>query len=106
MGNNPHPLPEKYAQMSDEEKITHWFNYIYRGMRCAGEDGYDAISILDQAELEGYRATDPEIDMFMPYILGYLSRMWMEPAEQFVGRVNRQMGTKYEVISIPRPKRS
>ena len=105
MGTYPHPLPENYARMSDEEKITHWSNYIYRGMRCAGGDGCDEISILDKAELEGYRATDPEIDMFMPYILGYLSRMWMEPVERFVGRANLQMGTDYEVIRIPQPQR-
>lgn len=105
MEHRRHPLPENYAQMNDEEKITHWFNYIYRGMRCAGEDGCDEMAMLDKAELESYRATDPDIDMFMPYILGYLARMWMEPVERFVGRVNSQMGTDFEVVVIPAPKR-
>jgi hypothetical protein len=98
-------LRKDYQQMSDEDKIAYWYNNIYRGMRCAGEDGVEAISILDRRELEKLRANDPDIDMFMPYVLAHLARMWMSEPQEFVAKVNRQMGTEYEVVHIPFPKK-
>jgi len=95
----PHPTPHGYLAMSKEDKIAHWSGYLYRGMRWAGEDGCDEISILDEKEIARLRAADPDIDLLMPYVLLNLARMWMEPIESFVARVNKQMGTHFEVAS-------
>lgn len=92
----PHPLPDDYAQMNDDKRVAHWSAYLGRGMRWAGEDGYDEISILDANEIARLRAADPDIDRLMPPILAVLAKMWMEPIDAFFMRVNKQMGTAFE----------
>ena len=97
----PHPIPHGYVEMSKNDKVAHWSGYLYRCMRWAGEDGCDEISILDEREIARLRAADRNIDQLMPYVLLNLARMWIEPVESFVARVNKQMGTNFEVSSDP-----
>lgn len=88
-------LPENYHDMSENDQAAHWVGYIYRGMRWAGEDGYDEISILDRKELEMWKKLDPTIERLMPIILEGLAGMWLQPKDAFFQRVNEQMGSQF-----------
>ena len=88
-------LPENYHDMSEDDQAAHWVGYIYRGMRWAGEDGYDEISFLDSRELDKWKELDPTIERLMPRVLEGLAGMWLEPKDAFFQRVNEQMGTQF-----------
>ena len=101
-------LPSNYHEMSENDQAAHWIGYIYRGMRSAGEEGYDEISILDRKELGKWKALDPQLENLLPKILEILADMWQVPKEAFFQRVNDQMGTDFsrptEEQPIPRRK--
>jgi len=101
-------LPSNYHEISENEQAVHWVRYIYQGMRWAGEDGYDEISILDRKELDKWKTLDPQLEKIMPKILDSLADMWQEPKDAFFQRVNKQMGTDFprpsEEQRIPRKK--
>ncbi len=88
-------LPSNYHEMSGNDQAAHWAAYIYRGMRWAGEDGYDEISMLDRKELAKWKTLDPQLEKIMPKILDCLAEMCQEPKDAFFQRVNQQMGTDF-----------
>ncbi len=88
-------LPENYHDLSENDQAAHWVGYICRGMRWAGEDGHDELSILDRKELERWKELDPTIERLMPKVLDGLAAMWQEPKDAFFQRVNEQMGTQF-----------
>lgn len=92
-------LPQNYQEMSENERVAHWVAYIYRGMRWAGEDGHDEISILDCKELEKWKTLDPQIETIMPKILEGIAKMWMQTTDAFFQRVNKQMGASFSTPS-------
>jgi hypothetical protein len=85
-------LPSNYHEMSEDDQVSYWSAYIYRGMRWAGEDGYDEISILDRKELVKWKTLDPTIERLLPKVLESLAVMWQQPKDAFISRVNKQMG--------------
>ena len=91
-----HPTPPGYAEMTDAQKVAHWSSHLYRGMRWAGEDGADEISVLDEREHMKLLAADADIDRLMPQVLAQLARAWLVPVDAFILRVNRQMGKNYQ----------
>lgn len=89
--------PESYAEMNSEEKKAHWSAVLYRAMRWAGEDGHDETSIFDKQLISDLRAFDHEVDRYMPQVLSELAVSQMEQPDRFFAKVNKQMGTYYQV---------
>jgi len=106
--------PENYSEMGQEERLNHWSKVLYNGMRWAGEDGKEEISIFDQKLIRDLRTFDSSIDAILPTVITQLAVMWLEEPEEFVSKVNEQCNTAYTVdISylngrfhkIPSPKK-
>lgn len=93
--------PLNYCDKNREDKICYWVGILYRSMRWVGEEGYEEISIFDKNLLTHMKKVDPNIDVIMPLILSTLSKMWMEDANNFIKKVNRQLGTHYEFLDKP-----
>lgn len=89
--------PDNYQEMDVEEQKGHWSMVLSRGMRWAGEDGYEEISIFDEKLINDLRAFDSNIDALLPEILTGLAVMEMENPKAFMEEVNSRMKTSFEV---------
>lgn len=83
--------------MNHAERSRHWTAALYRGMRCAAEDGYDEVSIFDEALLNNLRNFDPDIDELLPEVLTHLAHMELDDPAEFVAKVNARMNISYGV---------
>ena len=88
-------LPPEYSQLSQKQKVAHWAHKMQLAMRWAGESGHEEIEALDRSVIEQSRADDPNIDSMMPQILGALAWAWADDKDEFLRRVNEQMGTDF-----------
>jgi hypothetical protein len=89
-------LPPKYSEMSEKQTVGHWASKMHTTMRWAGESGHEEIEALDRSVIEQSRADDPAVDDLMPKILAVVAWAWADDKDEFLRRVNEQMGTSFE----------
>lgn len=85
--------PDNYSKMNHAERSRHWVAVLHRGMRWAGEDGYEEVSIFDEALLDNLRSFDPDIDGLLPEVLTHLAHMELEDPAEFVAKVCARMNS-------------
>ncbi|UJB18810.1 MULTISPECIES: hypothetical protein [Lysobacter] len=68
-------FPQEYAGWSEDEKVMHWTQFLYRARRQAGETGSDPNVVFDTALLEYMSSIDSNIRSIIHQVLDRLAGM-------------------------------